>query len=163
MWAAAKRSHPPAVMNILGKLSAGHVSCSPEETETLAQALATVFPPDTTLALHGDLGTGKTTLVRGMARAWGITKPITSPTYNILSIYRGTRTLLHLDAYRLENERQFDALMLEDFLQRPYCLAVEWPENLGQRLSNPCWHIELAIVAENRHRITLLSADGGGP
>ena len=145
-------------MNILRTLKEGATTESVEETEKIAAQFALQFPENHTLALYGDLGVGKTTFVRGLSRAWGITRPITSPTYNILSIYRGARTLLHLDAYRLESEREFDALMLEDFIQRPYCLAVEWPEHIGERLPHPCWHIELAIVSPNHHRINLLRA-----
>ena len=129
----------------LEKLSQGVATASSNEMQALAAEVAQAIPENYTLALHGDLGVGKTTFVQGLARAWNIAEPVTSPTFNLLSIYQGTRFLLHLDAYRLNHPDEIDSLMLEDFLAPPYCLAVEWPERLGKRLPTPCWHIELKI------------------
>ena len=143
------------VMSILNKLRRGVVTGSAEETEKLAEELASIFPEDETLALKGELGAGKTTFVRGLARAWDITEPLTSPSYNLLAIHRGSRNLLHLDAYRLDNEAQIDNLMLEDFLISPYCLAIEWPENIASYLPENSWHISFTILGPNRHRVRL--------
>lgn len=143
------------VMCILDKLRRGVVTCSAAETEELAEELASVFPEDETLALQGELGAGKTTFVRGLARAWNIVEPVTSPTYTLLTIHRGSRNLLHLDAYRLKNEAQMDNLMIDDFLTSPYCLAVEWPENIGSYLPKSSWCISFTILGPNRHRVRL--------
>src|SRR5437899_11158371 len=116
--------------SISAKLRAGVTTASAEETRALAAALGATLQPDTTLALHGDLGVGKTTFVQGLARGLGVTDAVTSPTFTIFTLHRGARTLVHLDAYRLERASQLDALMLEDFLTTPYCLAVDWPENI---------------------------------
>ncbi len=132
------------------------ISASTQETETLATEMATVIPEDQILALYGELGAGKTTFVRGLARAWRIIDPVTSPSYNILAIYRGERTLLHLDAYRLESEKQIEDLMLEEFFTSPYCLAIEWPENLGDWLSPHCWKLRLENHDENHRFIQLV-------
>ena len=67
----------------------GKLARSPEETEALAAEFAKILPPDTALAMHGDLGVGKTTFVRGFARALGIREPVTSPTYAIFCLYKG--------------------------------------------------------------------------
>jgi tRNA threonylcarbamoyladenosine biosynthesis protein TsaE len=156
-------------MTILDELRAGVVTESAEETRRCGEHLAVALPPDTTLALHGDLGVGKTTFVQGLARGFGLSSQVTSPTFNILHIYRGippppranTSTLVHLDAYRLENAHQIAALMLEDFLVTPYCLAVEWPERIAGWLPPAAWHLTLAIESPGRHRLTLQSrADG---
>jgi tRNA threonylcarbamoyladenosine biosynthesis protein TsaE len=61
---------------------------------------------------------------------------------------------MHLDAYRLESAEQVDALLLDDFLVSPYCLAVEWPENIASWLPGDAWHFELGIAGE-RHSIRL--------
>ena len=131
-------------------------TASAAESQALAAALAADLPADTTLALHGDLGVGKTTFVQGLARGFDITDPVTSPTFNIYSVYRGpARTLVHLDAYRLETSRQIEDLLLEDFLTSPWCLAVEWPEKISAWIPPNTLHLDLGIAADERHTIRL--------
>jgi tRNA threonylcarbamoyladenosine biosynthesis protein TsaE len=143
-------------MTIFEKLRAGVGTASAEETRTLATELATVLPPDTTLALHGNLGAGKTTFVQGLARGFGIADPVTSPTFTLFTLHRGfTRTLIHLDAYRLDDPRQIETLMLDDFLVSPWCLAVEWPEKIASFLPANALHITLGISPDGRHIIEL--------
>jgi len=144
-------------MNICDKLRAGVVTGSAAETRAVAQALAPELPRDTVLALHGDMGVGKTTFVQGLALGLGVKEQVTSPTFAIYSVYQGTPIkLVHLDAYRLENERQVEALLLEEFLRSPWCLAVEWPEKTGAWLPPGAWHLHLAIVEGDSHRMQLL-------
>ncbi len=143
-------------MSILEQLRAGVITTSAEAMQALAVELALVLPDDTTLALHGDLGVGKTTFVQGLARGLGITEPVTSPTFTLYTLHRGPRHLLaHLDAYRLTDAAQLDALMLDDFLISPYCLAIEWPENIAARLPSNALHLDLGITADGRHPIRL--------
>jgi tRNA threonylcarbamoyladenosine biosynthesis protein TsaE len=141
--------------SILQELNAGVRTGSAAGTEALAARLGAVLPPDSVLALHGDLGAGKTTFVRGLARAWGITEAVTSPTFSLYTIYQGTRQLIHLDAYRLESGADLDALMIEDFLQSPWCLAVEWPERIPDALPDDALHLELSIDVDQRHTIQI--------
>lgn len=143
-------------MSIFAKLRAGVTTSSAEESHTLAEEFARSLPPDTTLALHGDLGVGKTTFVQGLARGLGVTDPVTSPTFNIFTLYKGSaRTLVHMDAYRLENDRQIDALMLEDFLVSPWILAVEWPEKIAAWIPANALHLDLGITPDQRHTVRL--------
>ena len=142
-------------MSIFTELRAGVVTSSAGETRLLGARLAAALPPDATLALHGNLGVGKTTFVQGLAQGFGIPDLVTSPTFNILHLYRSRRTLVHLDAYRLENAHQVSELMLEDFLVSPYCLAVEWPEKIAAALPADAWHLTLGIEAPGRHRVEL--------
>ena len=137
------------------QLSKGIRSHSAVETEALAAQLATELPEDSVLALHGDLGAGKTTFIRGLARAWGIQEAVTSPTYNLYTIYQGKRQLIHLDAYRLESGADLDALMIEDFLHPPWCFAVEWPERIPDALPEDTWHLYLTINEDLSHQIRL--------
>jgi len=134
---------------------AGWSSVSPAETEAAGMALANFVPPDTVLALHGGLGAGKTTFVRGLAKAWGVREPVVSPTFNYFLLYHGTRQLAHLDAYRLTRPADADSLLIEEFLESPWCLAIEWPENLGDRLPAGAWHFDFAAPEETRRVITL--------
>ena len=146
-------------MTVLEQLRGGVETESAAATQALARALAPLLPENAVLALHGDLGVGKTTFVQGLAAGFGIGGPVTSPTFNLCRFYRGTgpgaRNLGHVDAYRLSGPAQVEALLLEDFLQPPFCLAIDWPENIGPWLPTDAWHFDLAIVAEHRHRIQL--------
>jgi tRNA threonylcarbamoyladenosine biosynthesis protein TsaE len=148
-------------MNIFAELRPGVTTTSAEATRALGARLAAALPADATLALHGDLGVGKTTLVQGLAQGLGITGPVTSPTFNILHLYHGSRTLVHLDAYRLEGAHQVNELMLDDFLASPYCLAVEWPDRIAAWLPADALHLVLSIEAPGRHRLTLLDPAAG--
>ena len=126
---------------------------SPTETERAAASLAPHLPVDCVLALHGDLGAGKTTFVKGLARGWDIPTTVTSPTFQLHVIHRGQRQLVHLDAYRLNDGSDLDALMLGDFLQSPYCLAVEWPARIADALPEETIHLYLDPVTPGTHRI----------
>jgi len=141
--------------SILARFAAGWATQSPQETEAAGAALATVLPPDTVLALHGDLGAGKTTFVRGLARAWDETGPVTSPTFNYFLIYSGRRQLVHLDAYRLARPEDYGSLLIDEFLESPWCLAIEWPENLGNRLPDHAWHLFFSAPEETRRVLSL--------
>lgn len=148
-------------MDTLARLRHGCVTASADETRRLGEALAGELPADCTLALSGPLGTGKTTVVQGLARGWNVSEPVTSPTFNLFHFYRGTRLLLHLDAYRLERPAEMDALMIDDFLASPYCLVVEWPEKTGDWLPAERFTLSLDIEDENRHRFLLVGWPAG--
>lgn len=146
--------------NIFDKLRGGVATRSATETQVLAAELAAALPNDSTLALHGNLGAGKTTFVQGLARGFGITEPVTSPTFNIYTVHHaaaapGGRTLLHLDAYRLDGPQQVEDLLFEDFLVSPWCLAVEWPEKIADWLPADAFHLDLGIAADERHTLRL--------
>lgn len=112
-----------------------------EETERLGAALAAELAPDGTLLLHGELGSGKTVLVRGLAGALGIDpRQVLSPTFNLVREHRappgggaGGR-LTHLDLYRLTPE-EAGALGLDEALSGPGVKAVEWAERLPEPLA----------------------------
>jgi tRNA threonylcarbamoyladenosine biosynthesis protein TsaE len=144
--------------SILAELSAGVVTDSAEATRALAARLAAALPAGTVLALHGDLGAGKTTFVQGFAAGLGIREAVTSPTFNIFTLHRGAgRTLVHLDAYRLESGAQLSDLMIEDFLVPPWWLAVEWPEKVADWLPAAALHLDLGHTpgAERHHAVRL--------
>ena len=141
--------------NIFAKLRAGVTTASADETRKLARELGAVLPPDSALALHGDLGVGKTTFVQGLARGLGLSDAVTSPTFNIFTLHRGRTTLLHLDAYRLDTAQQVEDLLLGDFMISPWCLAVEWPDKIASWLPPGTLHLDLGITADERHTVQL--------
>jgi len=141
-------------MSVIESLRSGVTTASADETRELASALARELPPDCVLALHGTLGVGKTTFVQGLAKGFGIPGHVTSPTFNIYTVHDGgERQLVHLDAYRLSGGGQLEALLLDEFLQSPFCLAVEWPENVSDWLPPGTLHFELSINEDERHFI----------
>ena len=142
-------------LSIYDRLRAGITTASAEETESIAAELARELPVDVTLALHGDLGVGKTTFVRGLAHGLEIKGTVTSPTFSIYTLYHGQRTLLHLDAYRLETSQEIEDLLLEDFLTSPYVLAIEWPEKITDWIPGNAIHLDLGIALDQRHTIHL--------
>lgn len=142
-------------MSIFVKLRAGLATSSAEETRAIAEAVGHALPPDSTLALHGNLGVGKTTFVQGLAHGLGIADAVTSPTFNIFTMHRGRMTLVHLDAYRLESARQIEDLLLADFLVSPWCLAIEWPEKIADWIPANALHFNLGITPDEKHTIRL--------
>jgi tRNA threonylcarbamoyladenosine biosynthesis protein TsaE len=142
---------------ILARWILGVTSHCAEETESLAGELAGIFPIDTTLALHGDLGAGKTTFTRGFAKAIGVQDSVTSPTYALFRTHRGSdgRLLAHMDAYRLSRPEEADALLLWELLDSPWTLVVEWPSKLGDRLPEDAWHLDFSTAEDGLHSFRL--------
>lgn len=141
--------------SIFDKLRAGVITRSAEETRSLAKELGAALPAGSVLALHGDLGVGKTTFVQGLARGLGVDGGVTSPTFNIFTLHRGKTNLLHLDAYRLDSTREVEDLLIEDFMEPPWCLAVEWPEKVDAWLPAGALHLDLSIGPEHAHHVRL--------
>lgn len=111
------------------------VTKSGADTVEVGRKLVDLLAPPQLLILRGDLGTGKTTLVKGMAQALDAAEPdeVTSPTFTLLHEYDGTREgkpvkLFHLDVYRLEGERQLETLGLDELLTPDAMVLVEWGE-----------------------------------
>ena len=140
---------------IIDQLKGGVSTYSDAATQDIAIELAPRIPVDTVLALHGDLGVGKTTFVKGLARAWAIKEAVTSPSYNLYTIHSGDRQLVHFDAYRLRSEADLDALMIEDFLRSPWCFVIEWPERIAAWLPENSWHLHLGIGSDEAHHLRL--------
>lgn len=142
-------------MDVLSKLQGGCLTNSADETIRIAEQLATVLPVDTVLLLKGDLGAGKTTFVKGLAKAWGISEAVTSPTFSIYSLYRGDRMLIHIDAYRIENPEEGDELLLEDLLESPWNMAVEWPDKIDAWWCKDAWSLSLTRKGPDQHHLSL--------
>src|SRR5262245_64582068 len=100
---------------------------SPAETEAVGGRLAADLGPGDVVLVSGELGAGKTTLIRGAARALGVKEPVTSPTFTIGQTYSGGLPVSHLDLYRLTELDQEDPALLEDYLTPEAVAFVEWP------------------------------------
>ncbi len=107
------------------------ISHSPAETEALAESWGRVARGGWVIGLTGDLGAGKTQLVKGLARGLGITARVHSPTFTLVNVYAGGRLpLFHLDLYRLETREQIAAAGLEEYLNPAGVTVIEWAERL---------------------------------
>ncbi|CAB4244562.1 tRNA threonylcarbamoyladenosine biosynthesis protein TsaE [Methylacidimicrobium sp. AP8] len=130
------------------------ISASPEETERFGRRLGEGALPGTVFALYGELGAGKSTLVRGIARGIGVWDPVTSPTFTLVHEYKSGRLpLIHVDLYRLEDPREAAALHLEEFWSDPVLVAIEWPEKIEELLPPRTERWELLLLSANERMI----------
>lgn len=124
-------------------------------TEALGARLGAAASGQCVIYLYGDLGAGKTTLVRGLLRALGHQGPVPSPTYTLLEPYElDGRTVLHLDLYRLSDPGELDYLGLRDYLGRPLLALVEWPQRGGSAL--PPADLEITLEYSDDQRLAIL-------
>jgi tRNA threonylcarbamoyladenosine biosynthesis protein TsaE len=131
-------------------------SASPSETEALGVELAAALSPGDVVLIHGELGAGKTTFVRGAARALGVSDPVTSPTFSIGHRYRGADvTVTHLDLYRLQDLQAEDPELLEDYLGPEHIAFVEWPEAGSREFARARVRVTLAHAGGDRRRIEI--------
>ena len=131
---------------------------SEQQTEEFAAALARQLGPGNVIALHGDLGAGKTVFSRGFARGLGITEPISSPTYTIIQEYKlpDERWFFHLDLYRIDNYVSALAFGVEEYLENPDAFVIlEWPLRIKELLPSHTIHIRIEHVSEDSRRITI--------
>jgi tRNA threonylcarbamoyladenosine biosynthesis protein TsaE len=127
---------------------------SSTETEAFAAELATGLTAGDLVLLEGEMGTGKTTFVRGLARALGVTDPVNSPTFSIGHRYRGGRTAIsHLDLSRIVTLDEEDPSLLEDYLTGQEIAVIEWPQVAGELLSEPRLTVKLTHRGGDRRRI----------
>jgi tRNA threonylcarbamoyladenosine biosynthesis protein TsaE len=118
---------------------------SAAETEALGARVAARLKPGDVVVISGEVGAGKTTLIRGACRALGVTEPVTSPTFTIGQRYLGGRLpISHLDLYRLADLEGEDPALLDDYLGGEGVAFVEWPAAGAERLGRPALEIRLA-------------------
>jgi tRNA threonylcarbamoyladenosine biosynthesis protein TsaE len=126
----------------------------PGETEALGAKLAADLQPGDIVLVRGELGAGKTTLVRGAARGLGVSDPVTSPTFGIGHRYNGAHvTVAHLDLYRLASLAREDPGLLEDYLGPDRIAFVEWPEIGEAQLGPTAMRVTLTHAGGDRRRI----------
>ena len=133
---------------------------SPEETWALAAELAGELGSGTVIALHGDLGAGKTCFIQGYAAALGIDEPVTSPTYTLIGEYQGGRLPLHhIDLYRLSGPEEALGLGLEEYFDADGITAIEWAERAEGLLPPDLLHIRIVADAETGTRTFQISRE----
>lgn len=133
------------------------VKCSSEASlESVAQRVGRLCTEQSFIALHGPLGSGKTTFVKYLGHLWSI-EDVKSPSFGLIDVYSGSRTLIHIDAYRLQPDSSWDALALDDLCTPPFCCAVEWPECLPTPLPFQI-HLYFSITEKLNHLVRVKTA-----
>jgi tRNA threonylcarbamoyladenosine biosynthesis protein TsaE len=139
------------------------VTTSPEATREFARRLAALLPDGAVLALHGELGAGKTCLVQGLAEALGVAGVVNSPTYTIINEYRGRRRLYHIDLYRIGRAREALDLGLDEYLPADGITAIEWAERVESLLPAGTVHVRLEPGATEQERVITVRREGSAP
>ncbi len=133
-------------------------TASPEETVALGRRLAAHLEPGDVLALYGDLGAGKTHLVKGICAGLGVPPAaVTSPTFTIANEYDGDLPVYHLDAYRVERPEEFFELGYETYFFGDGVCLVEWPERVEALIPDDAIRLRLTHGGGDRRTIERLS------
>jgi tRNA threonylcarbamoyladenosine biosynthesis protein TsaE len=131
---------------------------SAEETIALGRELASLLAPPKIVLLRGNLGAGKTTIVKGIAQGFKAAEEedVTSPTFTLIHEYRGPKaTLYHIDLYRIDTQRELETLGLDDLTTPDSVLLMEWGEKFARFEEERDVEIAIDRVAENERRIVV--------
>ncbi|HEX8688922.1 MAG TPA: tRNA (adenosine(37)-N6)-threonylcarbamoyltransferase complex ATPase subunit type 1 TsaE [Solirubrobacterales bacterium] len=136
-------------------------TCSAAETEALGARIAAGLRPGDVVVVSGEVGAGKTTLIRGACRALGVEGPVTSPTFTIGQRYSGRHPISHLDLYRLGGLEQEEPALLGDYLDADSIGFVEWPAVAEPELAGrKALEVRLSHRGEDRRRVEIRAASG---
>ena len=125
-------------------------------TDRFGAALANALPNGATIALCGTLGSGKTRLVQAIAAAFGIPREdVVSPTFVLCQQYRGTRTIYHLDAYRLKDEDEFRELGVEELFDSVAIVIIEWADRVVHVLPDDYVRIDIEVTGPTARRFVV--------
>jgi tRNA threonylcarbamoyladenosine biosynthesis protein TsaE len=131
---------------------------SPEETIALGRELTSLLAPPKIVVLRGDLGAGKTTLVKGIAEGFNAAShdDVTSPTFTLIHEYRGpTAALYHIDLYRIDTQRELETLGLDDLITENSVLLIEWGEKFARFQRERDVEIAIERISENQRKIKI--------
>ncbi|MHB1001678.1 MAG: tRNA (adenosine(37)-N6)-threonylcarbamoyltransferase complex ATPase subunit type 1 TsaE [Armatimonadota bacterium] len=131
---------------------------SPEETEALGDRIGSALEPGTFIALFGDLGAGKTTLTKGIAKGLDVPDLVHSPTFNLIHEHYGRLPVYHFDVYRLHGSEDMFDLGYEEYFYGDGVALVEWAEKITDVL--PQDRLEIHITADDDHRTLEIQATG---
>jgi len=126
------------------------------ETVELGKTLSKEMSAVSVIALYGDLGAGKTAFVSGVAQGLNCLQRASSPTYNIVNEYYGTRRICHFDMYRLSDSSQLYEIGWEEYLDSDALCITEWSENIEDALPQDAWRIYITKTSENGREIKVI-------
>lgn len=133
-----------------------YLSRSESDLIGIAKNILTVCYPLRIFALYGNLGAGKTTLIRSICEELGVDEPVTSPTFTLVHTYKAAQAMVfHFDFYRLESEMEAYDIGLEEYLDSGEYVFMEWPERIPNLLPSEAARIDLVILEDGNREITL--------
>ncbi len=135
---------------------------SADETERLGFELAESLNPDDVVALYGDLGSGKTCFVSGIARGLNVSKSVKSPSFNIINEYPGDIPLFHIDFYRLEKSAEIEDIGWTEYLDSGGIVIIEWAERVKNVLPSKRIDVYFQILNNVSRRLEIIAVDGSG-
>jgi tRNA threonylcarbamoyladenosine biosynthesis protein TsaE len=144
---------------VTGDMTRTITTTSPEETIAFGRTLTPLLAPPKLVLLRGDLGAGKTTLVKGIAAGFEAAEEedVTSPTFTLIHEYRGPQAnLYHIDLYRIDTQRELDTLALDDLRSENSILLIEWGEKFPRFVRERDVEISLERKGENERKINLI-------
>ena len=132
---------------------------SQDELPQVAGAIIGSLGRRTVVTFRGEMGAGKTTLIREIAAELGAADTVTSPTFAIVNVYRGPQPFAHFDMYRISTMEDLQATGFFDYLDDGAVVAAEWSENVAPLVAGePAVHVDIAVLDEHRRRITIEGA-----
>lgn len=134
---------------------------SPAETQALAGRLASCLRAGDVVALHGDLGSGKTCFAQGLGRALGVREAIGSPSFTLVNEYAGRLPFFHMDLYRLSGTLETLDLGFDEYLEGGGVTVIEWSERASQALPARTWHVEFRGEPDS-HETRVITLSRGG-
>ncbi len=137
-----------------------YITNSELETEALGAEFGQKIPDGSVVAFYGELGSGKTAFIRGMARGMGIDAMVNSPTFTIVNEYVGARSLFHFDMYRLGSADELFDIGWEDYLGRNGVCAVEWSENVEDAFEGDEFIVSFCKTGLESREITIEGGNG---
>ena len=133
-----------------------HISKNPQHTVDLADKFTQQLKVGDILLLEGDLGSGKTTFVKGLAKGLKVSpNEVNSPTFVLMNVYKGKLPIYHFDLYRLEQPQELSTLNLDEYLEADGITVIEWPKRLGKEMPIKGYWIEFKHKSETERVITI--------
>jgi len=142
--------YPPITFECLGK----------EDVKRIGTIIGRNLIPGSTVALYGQLGVGKTTMIQAICKGLGITEPVTSPTFTIVNTYQGRYPIYHVDLYRLREKGEIDDIGLEEMVVGDGICLFEWSEKAVDYLESPRLDVEIEWVSVTERNISVTFIDG---
>ena len=143
-----------------GGCSVKLLSRGPAETETVGYRIGSMLCAGAVVKLFGELGAGKTTMVRGIARAFGIpAEQVVSPSFTVIAEYESLPRLLHVDLYRIEGSNDLESTGIWDCMGSDAVTVIEWPEHAGNELPGDAVTVRITAEADQEREITIEGID----